>query len=120
VDMVGLARRRAGADGARLRTEQTWSDAERWVTELSRKLSTLSVSDCSNMVRSLVGNARRSVDVEEILALEERVFLGPVQSAADAIAKLRAVERSLADGGRSDGVDQQALVLVVRWLEANA
>lgn len=85
---------------------------------MSRDLSTLSVSDCSNLVRSLVGNA--SADVEEILALEERVFLGPVQSPADAIAKVRAVELSLADGGRSDGIDQQALVQVVRWLEANA
>ena len=72
------------------------------------------------MVRSLVDSARRSADVEEILALEDRVFLGPGQSAADAIAKLRAVELSLADGGRSDGVDQQALVLVVRWLDTNA
>jgi hypothetical protein len=79
----------------------------------------MSVSDCWTEVRSLVGNADPSADVEELLALEERVFLGPVQSAADAIAKLRAVELSLADGGRSDGVDQQALELLVRWLEAN-
>jgi hypothetical protein len=79
----------------------------------------MSVSDCWAVVRSLAGNAGPSTDVEEILALEERVFLGPVQSAADAIAKLRAVELSLVDGGRSDGVDQQALVLLVRWLEAN-
>jgi hypothetical protein len=79
----------------------------------------MSVSDCWAVVRSLVSDAGPSADVEEILALEERVFLGPVQSAADAIAKLRAVELSLVDGGRSDGVDQQALVLLVRWLEAN-
>ncbi len=80
----------------------------------------LSVSDCWSMACSLSDNATRSEDVEEILALEGRVFSGPVQSATDAIAKLRAVELSLADGGRSDGVDQHALVLVVRWLEANA
>jgi len=85
---------------------------------MSRDPSTLSVIDCSNLVRSLVGNA--DADVEELLALEERVFLGPVQSAADAIAKVRAVELSLAEGGRSDGIDQQALAQVVRWLEANA
>jgi hypothetical protein len=83
---------------------------------MSQDLATLSVSDCWTIERSLVGNAKRSADVEEILALENRVLLGPVRSAADAIAKLRAVEMSLADGGRSDGVDQQALVLVVRWL----
>ena len=64
---------------------------------------------------SLVG-----ADVEEVLTLEEKVFLGPVQSVADAIAKVRAVERSLATGGRSDRIDQQALVMVARWLETNA
>jgi hypothetical protein len=79
----------------------------------------MSVSDCWAAVRSLASDAGPNADVEELLALEERVFLGPVQSAADAIAKLRAVELSLVDGGRSDGVDQQALVLLVRWLEAN-
>jgi hypothetical protein len=78
------------------------------------------VSECWDLLRNLIGDAKRSSDVEEILLLEERVFLGPVQSVADAIAKLRAVELSLADGGRSDRIDQQALALVARWLETNA
>ena len=93
---------------------------QNWSAEMIRNMSTMSVSECWNMACSLGDNATRSEDVEEIMALEERVFSGPVQSAADAVAKLRAVELSLADGGRSDGVDQQALVLVVRWLEAKA
>jgi hypothetical protein len=93
---------------------------QRCATEMSRDLSTFSVSDCWKMASSLVSHARRSADVDEILTLEERVFLGPVQSVTDAIAKVRAVELSLADGGRSDRIDQQALVLVARWLETNA
>ena len=87
---------------------------------MSRDLATLPVSECWDLLRNLIGDAKRSSDVEEILLLEERVFLGPVQSVADAIAKLRAVELSLADGGRSDRIDQQALALVARWLETNA
>ena len=96
----------------------TSSSADR--QKLSRDPSEPPVSDCWNTARNLMNNARRSSDVDEILFLEERVFLGSVQSAADAIAKLRAVELSLADGGRSDRIDQHALVLVARWLETNA
>ncbi len=54
-----------------------------------------------------------------LFQIEELVLCGPIQSKADAIAKLRAVARSVRIGERYDGADWRAIADVTRWLEAH-
>jgi hypothetical protein len=51
--------------------------------------------------------------------IEKLVLCGPIQTKADAIAKLRAAERSVRIGERYDGADWQAIADVTHWLEAH-
>jgi hypothetical protein len=52
-----------------------------------------------------------------VFAAETFTLTGPIQTKADAIAKLQAVLRSHDIGERGDGADRQALTDVAAWIE---
>jgi len=56
-------------------------------------------------------------ELELALDLETDVLLGPIHTAEDAIAKLRAIRLAFADGVRTDGADASAVCQTILWLQ---
>ena len=49
-------------------------------------------------------------------SLERSILLRPAESAGDLLAKLSILKQNIAGGGRSDGMDIDAVDTVISWL----
>lgn len=56
-------------------------------------------------------------EMDVLRVVQKFVFLGPIQTKADALAKLSAAIRSFRISTRTDGTDLGALALVAAWIE---